>query len=96
MAGKTTRILLVDDEQPVQKLLTYPLQKEGYEVVPALDGQEALASFDEWATEGLRIPRVSVNVSARRLQDQELIKGLRELDIKAGSSGSISHSFSAP
>ena len=26
----------------VQKLLTYPLRKEGYEVVPALDGQEAL------------------------------------------------------
>jgi DNA-binding response OmpR family regulator len=47
MASKTTRILLVDDEQPVQKLLSYPLEKEGYEVVPALDGQEALANFEE-------------------------------------------------
>jgi DNA-binding response OmpR family regulator len=47
MASKTTRILLVDDEQPVQKLLSYPLEKEGYEVVPALDGQEALASFEQ-------------------------------------------------
>src|SRR6266850_712522 len=47
MPGKTTRILLVDDEQPVQKLLSYPLEKEGYEVVPALDGQEALSSFEE-------------------------------------------------
>jgi DNA-binding response OmpR family regulator len=47
MAGKTTRILLVDDEQPVQKLLSYPLEKEGYEVVPALDGPEALANFEE-------------------------------------------------
>ena len=36
------RILLVDDEQSVQKLLSYPLRKEGYEVVPALDGREAL------------------------------------------------------
>jgi DNA-binding response OmpR family regulator len=41
----------VDDEQSVQKLLTYPLRKEGYEVVGALDGKEALdrlqdASFD--------------------------------------------------
>jgi DNA-binding response OmpR family regulator len=32
----------VDDEVSVQKLLTYPLRKEGYEVVPALDGREAL------------------------------------------------------
>src|SRR5437016_3523080 len=45
--GRTARILLVDDEQPVQKLLSYPLEKEGYEVVPALDGQEALASFEQ-------------------------------------------------
>ncbi len=41
----------MDDEAAVQKLLTYPLRKEGYEVVPALDGPEALerlreASFD--------------------------------------------------
>jgi DNA-binding response OmpR family regulator len=34
--------LLVDDEHSVQKLLTYPLRKEGYEVVSALDGREAL------------------------------------------------------
>ena len=51
MAGSAPRILLVDDEQSVQKLLTYPLRKEGYEVVGALDGREALdrlsdSSFD--------------------------------------------------
>jgi DNA-binding response OmpR family regulator len=46
MPGKTARILLVDDEQPVQKLLAYPLQKEGYEVVQAVDGQEALNAFE--------------------------------------------------
>jgi DNA-binding response OmpR family regulator len=33
---------LVDDELSVQKLLTYPLRKEGYDVIPALDGREAL------------------------------------------------------
>src|SRR5438552_1886569 len=46
MTAKTARILLVDDEQPVQKLLTYPLQKEGYEVVQAHDGPDALAHFE--------------------------------------------------
>ncbi|TMK71545.1 MAG: response regulator transcription factor, partial [Actinobacteria bacterium] len=38
----SARILLVDDEQSVQTLLTYPLRKEGYEVVAAHDGREAL------------------------------------------------------
>jgi len=42
MSPQPARILLVDDEQSVQKLLSYPLRKEGYEVIPAMDGQEAL------------------------------------------------------
>ena len=42
MAQLTPRILLVDDEQSLQKLLAFPLRKDGYEVVPALDGHEAL------------------------------------------------------
>ena len=36
-------ILLVDDEDSVQKLLTYPLERDGYRVVQARDGDEALA-----------------------------------------------------
>jgi DNA-binding response OmpR family regulator len=42
MSQQAPRILLVDDEQSVQKLLSYPLRKEGFDVVPALNGQEAL------------------------------------------------------
>ena len=45
MASQQPRILLVDDEQSVQKLLAYPLRKEGYDVVAALDGEEALDRF---------------------------------------------------
>jgi DNA-binding response OmpR family regulator len=37
----------VDDELSVQKLLTYPLRKEGYDVIPALDGREALDRLRE-------------------------------------------------
>jgi DNA-binding response OmpR family regulator len=47
MATQAPRILLVDDEQSVQKLLAYPLRKEGYEVVPALDGRQALDRLRE-------------------------------------------------
>src|SRR5213079_2649667 len=45
MAEAAARILLVDDEQAVQTLLAYPLRKEGYEVVSATTGQEALDRF---------------------------------------------------
>ncbi len=47
MSGQTPRILLVDDEQSVQELLSYPLRKDGYEVVQARDGKEALELFGE-------------------------------------------------
>lgn len=47
MSGQTPRILLVDDEQSVQELLSYPLRKDGYEVVQAADGKEALELFGE-------------------------------------------------
>jgi DNA-binding response OmpR family regulator len=47
VTASAPRILLVDDEDAVQKLLTYPLRKEGYEVVPALDGREALDRLSE-------------------------------------------------
>ena len=37
----------MDDEHSVQKLLTYPLRKEGYDVISALDGREALNRLRE-------------------------------------------------
>ncbi|MBZ9870475.1 EAL domain-containing protein [Mesorhizobium sp. BR1-1-9] len=46
---------------------------------------QSLSDFAEWSTANLHIPRVSVNVSARRLQDEELIKSLRALNIKRGT-----------
>src|SRR5687767_6568730 len=47
MPERAPRILLVDDEQPIQTLLSFPLQRDGYEVVQASDGREALARFSE-------------------------------------------------
>ena len=47
MPNGSTRILLVDDEQSIQTLLSYPLRKDGYHVTSALDGAEALRRFEE-------------------------------------------------
>jgi DNA-binding response OmpR family regulator len=72
LPDKVTRILLVDDEQPLQKLLTYPLVKEGYEVVHALDGQEALAHFEQQQFDlvvlDIMLPKVDGLEVCRRLR----------------------------
>jgi DNA-binding response OmpR family regulator len=47
MADRAPRILLADDEHSIQTLLSFPLQRDGYEVVRATDGKEALARFSE-------------------------------------------------
>ncbi len=44
-APSNATILLVDDEEPIQKMLEFPLRKDGYDVVVAGDGDEALEKF---------------------------------------------------
>jgi two-component system, OmpR family, response regulator VicR len=41
------RILVVDDEKPLADILQFNLQKEGYEVICAYDGEEALQKVEE-------------------------------------------------
>jgi DNA-binding response OmpR family regulator len=71
------RILLVDDEQAVQKLLSYPLQKEGYEVVRAHDGREALERFAEQRFDlvvlDIMLPRVDGIEVCRRLRSRSQV-----------------------
>ena len=47
MVDRAPRILLVDDEHSIQTLLSYPLRKDGYDVVQATDGRAALDRFAE-------------------------------------------------
>ena len=72
MADRPARILLVDDEQPIQTLLSFPLQRDGYEVVAASDGSEALARFDEQAFD-----LVVLDVMLPRLDGLEVCRRLR-------------------
>ncbi|EST11949.1 response regulator YycF [Sporolactobacillus laevolacticus] len=41
------KILVVDDEQPIADILQFNLEKEGYEVVCAYDGAEALEKVEQ-------------------------------------------------
>ncbi len=72
MADAAARILLVDDEQAIQRLLTYPLRKEGYEVIPARDGREALDRFAEQ-----RFDLVVLDVMLPQLDGIEVCRRMR-------------------
>jgi DNA-binding response OmpR family regulator len=68
----SSTILLVDDEDSVQKLLTYPLERDGFRVVSARDGEEALARFAEE-----RVDLVVLDIMLPKLDGLEVCKRLR-------------------
>ncbi|MET0557872.1 MAG: response regulator transcription factor [Solirubrobacterales bacterium] len=72
MANGSARILLVDDEQSIQTLLSYPLRKDGYHVTSALDGGEALQRFEEG-----RFDLVILDLMLPRLDGVEVCRELR-------------------
>ncbi len=77
LPDRCARILLVDDEQPIQTLLSYPLRKDGYEVVQATDGQQALDRFDEQLFDlvvlDLMLPKVDGLEVCRRLRSRSSV-----------------------
>jgi DNA-binding response OmpR family regulator len=70
--SEAATILLVDDEEAVQKLLAYPLEHEGYRVVQARDGEEALARFG-----AEKVDLVVLDLMLPRLDGLEVCRRLR-------------------
>lgn len=61
---------------------------EDLDAVAAIDAQileKGLADFHRWQAEGLNVPKISVNVSARRLHDPNLHRSVRQLGIAPGT-----------
>jgi DNA-binding response OmpR family regulator len=77
VADRSARILLVDDEQSIQTLLSYPLRKEGYDVVQAADGHQALERFAEEPFDlvvlDLMLPRVDGLEVCKRLRSHSSV-----------------------
>jgi DNA-binding response OmpR family regulator len=72
--SNASTILLVDDEEAIQTLLTFPLERDGYRVVQARDGEEALRRFGEGNVDlvvlDVMLPRVDGLEVAKRLRSQ--------------------------
>ena len=65
-------ILLVDDEDSVRTILAFPLERDGYTVVQAADGEEALRLFDK-----TQVDLVVLDIMLPKLDGLEVCKRLR-------------------
>ena len=72
MADPAPTILLVDDEDAVRKVLAFPLERDGYEVIQAADGEEALTQFAAQP-----VDLVVLDIMLPRLDGLEVCKRLR-------------------
>jgi DNA-binding response OmpR family regulator len=77
MTDSGARILLVDDEEAILKLLRFPLEKEGYQVVTAKDGAEALQTFARESFDlvilDLMMPQVDGMEVCRRIRASSIV-----------------------
>jgi two-component system response regulator PilR (NtrC family) len=74
-APAAPRILLVDDEPSIRQLLSYRLRREGYEVLPAESGHDAIALLERGG--------VDLLVSDIRMPDMsgvEVLRRAKEID----------------
>jgi DNA-binding response OmpR family regulator len=68
----SSTILLVEDEASVRKVLTFPLERDGYTVIQAADGEEALTRF-----EAQPVDLVVLDIMLPKLDGLEVCKRLR-------------------
>jgi two-component system, OmpR family, response regulator len=68
----SSTILLVDDDEAVRKLLSFPLERDGYDVVQAADGEEALSRFGDQP-----VDLVVLDIMLPRVDGLEVCKQLR-------------------
>ena len=75
------RILVMDDERPILNLLVKMLQKLGYEVIPAVDGAEAVRLYAEAQARGQAIDAVILDLTVPGgVGGEQALKQLAALD----------------
>lgn len=67
-------VLVVDDEAMIRKLVTWILQRKGYGVVEAPDGEAGISSFEE--NEGIGL--ILSDVVMPKLDGVSMVRRLRE------------------
>src|ERR671920_259663 len=74
LQGVTRKILLVDDEPSLQKMLTHALEREGFQVQVAGDGEAALEAFKTYEPHlivlDIMLPKLDGTEVIRRIRSQ--------------------------
>nr|MBA3615952.1 response regulator transcription factor [Rubrobacteraceae bacterium] len=74
LQGVTRKILLVDDEPSLQKMLTHALEREGFQVQVAGDGEAALEAFKAFEPHlivlDIMLPKLDGTEVIRRIRSQ--------------------------
>ena len=73
--GMRKRVLVVDDDSSIRELLSTALEDDGYEVVPATNGQDALSVVQRW-----RPDVIVLDLMMPVMDGWTFAKRLRELD----------------
>src|SRR5215203_515969 len=72
--GASRRILLVDDEPSLQKMLVHALEREGFQVRAVGDGEEALEAFEAYEPHliilDIMLPKIDGTEVCRRIRSQ--------------------------
>lgn len=71
------KVLVVDDTKNIRMMLTKCLELEGYEVMTASDGKQALAMFSEHTFD-----LAFLDIKLPEIRGTEVLKRIRELGIK--------------
>jgi CheY-like chemotaxis protein len=84
--GQVSRILVVDDDPLMRELLRYVLERAGYEVQTASDGEEALEVLSDRhrpiphiIITDVRMPRLSGPELLREIEPDPRLQGIRRI-----------------
>ncbi len=74
----TIRILVVDDDNITRKFVSFVLRSEGFEVIPARDGIEALEIMG-----GTEVDLLITDLNMPKMDGAELIRTIRNGSVKS-------------
>jgi EAL domain-containing protein (putative c-di-GMP-specific phosphodiesterase class I) len=75
--GRGGRVLIVDDEDALRRVLARVLQRDGHEILEASDGREAM----HWLKQSSSLDAVISDINMPKMTGLDLLRAVREYDL---------------